>query len=66
MKQIQTTKPKRQNKGLIPSMVHKTDKEKGYIYHLSNGDFLYFENKIFPTDKLEKKSNPAQLNLFFN
>ncbi|MGL3000515.1 hypothetical protein [Flavobacterium sp. RSSB_23] len=58
--------PKRQNKGLIPSMIHKTEKEKGFIYRLSNGDFLYFEDKIFPTDKVENKSNPAQLNLFFN
>lgn len=53
------TKKTVKNKGRFSSMVQKSDKENKFIYKLSNGSFLEFESKVFPTI-----SNPNQLTLF--
>ncbi|WP_281638422.1 hypothetical protein [Flavobacterium marginilacus] len=55
-----------QKKALTPSMVIKTEKEKNYMYKLSNGTYLEFESKEFPTgNKVQQKGNPNQMTLFY-
>ena len=42
----------KKSKHEICTMVLKFDKEKLYVYELSNGTFLYFETKQFPINSL--------------
>ena len=61
IKIMSTKKAKKEVKkrGLIPSMIQKSEKSKNYVYHLTNGTTLEFENKEFPAI-----SNTNQLTLF--
>lgn len=56
-----TSKPIKKPKALQTTFVLKNDKEKGYIYPLSNGTFLSFQSKEFPTNQ---NQNTNQLLLF--
>ena len=51
-----------EKKGLIITHVFKSEKSKQYVYTLSNGSTLEFQDKVFPTDKKNQNSN-GQLNL---
>lgn len=54
-----------QKKALTPTMVMKSEKSKNYVYTLSNGTTLEFENKDFPNGKaVQQKGNPNQITLF--
>lgn len=56
---------RQQKKALTPTMVMKTEKNKNYVYPLSNGTFLEFESKEFPSGNMvQQKGNPNQLTFF--
>lgn len=54
-----TKKVTKKSKGLVPTMVQKSEKVKEYIYVLSNGIEITFNDKIFPDGT--KLSNQLEL-----
>lgn len=59
------TQTHQQKKAFTPTMIMKSEKEKNYIYTLSNGTTLEFESKEFPNQKtIQQKGNPNQITLF--
>ena len=58
-----TKKTVKKDKGLVPTMVQKSQKVNEYIYVLSNGSEISFKDKNFPIEA-PKILNNGQLLIF--
>ena len=58
-----TKKTLKKDKGLIPSMVQKSDKDNDYVYILKNGSELRFKSDKFPVSE-PLITNNGQLLIF--